>query len=219
MRMEEFTSSARASGGREKAASRTLALGWAAGPALAPLHGFVFSRARSFRRCAGPSLGEFCRRARGFCCGTRRWHGPESSRSPSGVGWLLGVFGISRGTRAGAKIARSRRVRGRASRRRARATATEFCGMAKMLTEFHCERQTCRRRGRARLASDALRRAELAIAQAARPITGWVQWAQRRASMGISLRHSGHFFVVGSGGFSPRFMRATSALTGSTTKK
>src|SRR5579864_7793691 len=54
---------------------------------------------------------------------------------------------------------------------------------------------------------------------AARILTGWVQCEHRRASMGISLRHSGHFLVVGSGGFSPRFMRATSALTGRTTRK
>ena len=54
---------------------------------------------------------------------------------------------------------------------------------------------------------------------AALPNTGWVQCEQRRASIGISLRHSGHFLVVGSGGVSPRFMRATSAFTGTTTKK
>jgi hypothetical protein len=46
-----------------------------------------------------------------------------------------------------------------------------------------------------------------------------VQCEHRFASIGISLKHSGHFFVVGSGGFSPRFMRATSAFTGVTTKK
>src|SRR5207249_3648006 len=45
-----------------------------------------------------------------------------------------------------------------------------------------------------------------------------VQKAQRRASMGISLRHSGHFLVVGSIGGCLR-ARETSALTGVTTKK
>lgn len=37
--------------------------------------------------------------------------------------------------------------------------------------------------------------------------------------MGISLRHSGHFLVVGSGGVAFLFMRATKAFTGVTTKK
>ncbi len=46
-----------------------------------------------------------------------------------------------------------------------------------------------------------------------------VQKAQRRASMGISLRHSGHFFVVGSAGAGALRIRETSALTGVTTKK
>ncbi len=46
-----------------------------------------------------------------------------------------------------------------------------------------------------------------------------VQNAQRRAAMGTSLRHSGHFFVVGSGGASPRFLLATIALRGTTIKK
>src|SRR4029077_14121845 len=68
---------------------------------------------------------------------------------------------------------------------------------------------------RAESAGDLLAR----LSHAARPITGCVQCAQRRASMGISLRHSGHFLVVGSGGFSPLCMRATSAFTGVTTKK
>jgi hypothetical protein len=54
---------------------------------------------------------------------------------------------------------------------------------------------------------------------AALPNTGCVQCEHRRASIGISLRHSGHFLVVGSGGFSPRCMRAINVLTGSTTKK
>ena len=43
------------------------------------------------------------------------------------------------------------------------------------------------------------------------------QWAQRRAAMGISLRHSGHFLVVGSAGGS-WCTRAIRALIGSTTK-
>jgi hypothetical protein len=47
---------------------------------------------------------------------------------------------------------------------------------------------------------------------------GWAQKAQRRAARGISLRHSGHFFVVGSAGGSLR-ERAIKALTGVTTKK
>ena len=42
--------------------------------------------------------------------------------------------------------------------------------------------------------------------------------AQRFAPTGISLRHSVHFFVVGSAGGSLR-ERSTSALIGSTTKK
>jgi len=46
-----------------------------------------------------------------------------------------------------------------------------------------------------------------------------VQKAQRRAAIGTSLRHSGHFFVVGSGAASPRRSRAIRLLTGSTTKK
>ena len=55
--------------------------------------------------------------------------------------------------------------------------------------------------------------------QAALPITGWAQKAQRRASMGISLRHSGHFFVVGSAGAAALRVRAMRALMGVTTKK
>ncbi len=43
----------------------------------------------------------------------------------------------------------------------------------------------------------------LAPAWTADCCTGWVQWAQRRASMGISLRHSGHFLVLGCTGLSP----------------
>ena len=46
-----------------------------------------------------------------------------------------------------------------------------------------------------------------------------MQKAHRRAATGISLRHSGHFFVVGSGGASPRFRRAVSAFTGTMTRK
>jgi hypothetical protein len=46
-----------------------------------------------------------------------------------------------------------------------------------------------------------------------------VQKAHRRAAMGMSLRHSGHFFVVGSGAASPRRIRAKSLLTGRTIKK
>ena len=46
-----------------------------------------------------------------------------------------------------------------------------------------------------------------------------VQKAQRRAAIGTSLRHSGHFFVVGSGGASPRLKRAISVFTGTITKK
>src|SRR5690349_2302224 len=50
--------------------------------------------------------------------------------------------------------------------------------------------------------------------------SGLVQKAQRLAAMGTSLRHSGHFFVVGSGGGpSPRRMRAITAFTGTMTKK
>ena len=59
----------------------------------------------------------------------------------------------------------------------------------------------------------------LRFAYAALLTCGWAQWAQRRASMGISLRHSVHFFVVGSAGAGSLRMRATSALTGVTTKK
>src|SRR5882724_8565521 len=55
--------------------------------------------------------------------------------------------------------------------------------------------------------------------QAAFPRTGWVQKPQRRASIGISLRHSGHFLVVGSAGAGALCTRAISALIGVTTKK
>jgi hypothetical protein len=46
-----------------------------------------------------------------------------------------------------------------------------------------------------------------------------VQKAQRRAAIGTSPKHSGHFFVVGSAGASPRRRRAVSAFIGATTKK
>jgi hypothetical protein len=54
---------------------------------------------------------------------------------------------------------------------------------------------------------------------AALPRTGCVQCAQRLASIGISLRHSGHFLVVGSAGGGSFFIRAINQLTGTTTKK
>src|SRR5260370_5928634 len=46
-----------------------------------------------------------------------------------------------------------------------------------------------------------------------------VQKAHLRAWMGISLRHSGHFLVVGSGGISPRLSRARKVFVGTTIKK
>src|SRR6478672_8220347 len=46
-----------------------------------------------------------------------------------------------------------------------------------------------------------------------------VQKAHRRAAIGTSLRHSGHFLVVGSGAASPRRIRAISVFIGSTMKK
>src|SRR6185312_4296705 len=46
-----------------------------------------------------------------------------------------------------------------------------------------------------------------------------VQNLQRRAAIGTSLKHSGHFFVVGSGGVSPRRTRASRVFIGRTTKK
>src|SRR5580692_1207945 len=49
--------------------------------------------------------------------------------------------------------------------------------------------------------------------------TGCAQCAQRLASMGISLRHSGHFLVVGSAGAGALRIRATRRFTGVTTKK
>jgi hypothetical protein len=45
-----------------------------------------------------------------------------------------------------------------------------------------------------------------------------VQNAQRFAASGISLRHSGHFFVVGSAGGGSFLARAIMAFTGTTTK-
>src|SRR5579863_1680992 len=49
--------------------------------------------------------------------------------------------------------------------------------------------------------------------------TGCAQCAQRLASIGISLRHSGHFFVVGSAGAGALRIRAIRRFTGVTTKK
>lgn len=45
--------------------------------------------------------------------------------------------------------------------------------------------------------------------------TGWAQNAHRFADTGISLWHSGHFFLSGKACFSKRFI---SVFTGSTTK-
>src|SRR4029077_13834090 len=75
------------------------------------------------------------------------------------------------------------------------------------------------------LAPEPPRRGRLGLrgsgpSHAALPIgTGCEQCAHRRASMGISLRHSGHFLVVGSAGTGSFRMRATRAFTGVTTKK
>jgi hypothetical protein len=46
-----------------------------------------------------------------------------------------------------------------------------------------------------------------------------VQNAHRFAAIGIELKHSGQFLVVGSGGASPRRKRAITVFTGNTTKK
>src|ERR1051326_3487257 len=46
-----------------------------------------------------------------------------------------------------------------------------------------------------------------------------VQNAQRRAPIGISLRHSGHFLLAGSGGTALRAARAFQAFIGATIKK
>jgi hypothetical protein len=45
------------------------------------------------------------------------------------------------------------------------------------------------------------------------------QNAQRRAAMGISLRHSGHFLLVGSAGIALRAARAFQAFIGAIIKK
>jgi hypothetical protein len=45
-----------------------------------------------------------------------------------------------------------------------------------------------------------------------------VQWAHRRAAMGMVLKHSGHVFVVGSGTGSPRRNLAVMVFTGTMTK-
>src|SRR5580704_5036520 len=67
---------------------------------------------------------------------------------------------------------------------------------------------------------ETLRATSLQFCYAAMPSgTGWAQWAQRLASMGISLRHSGHFLVVGSAGAGALRIRATNRFTGVTTKK
>src|ERR1051326_3157870 len=58
-----------------------------------------------------------------------------------------------------------------------------------------------------------------AIVRALSLTKGEVQNAQRRAAIGTSLRHSGHFFVVGSGATSPRRIRARIVFIGSTIKK
>src|SRR5690349_16561832 len=50
-------------------------------------------------------------------------------------------------------------------------------------------------------------------------VSGEVQKAQRRAAIATSLRHSGHFLLVGSGAASPRRIRARSVFIGSTMKK
>src|SRR5437762_719495 len=73
----------------------------------------------------------------------------------------------------------------------------------------------------AKLAETQRRRRGDAEPRSAEPAqtSGDVQKAQRRAAIATSLRHSGHFLVVGSGGASPRRIRATIVFTGSTTKK
>src|SRR6185312_16335522 len=48
---------------------------------------------------------------------------------------------------------------------------------------------------------------------------GCVQWAQRRASMGISLRHSLHFLLVGSAGAGAFAILAIRAFSGVITRK
>jgi hypothetical protein len=49
--------------------------------------------------------------------------------------------------------------------------------------------------------------------------TTLVQNAQRRAAMGISLRHSGHFLLLGSAGMALRAARAFQAFMGAIIKK
>lgn len=46
-----------------------------------------------------------------------------------------------------------------------------------------------------------------------------VQYAQRRAPIGISLRHSGHFCVTGAAGASFGFIRSVTAFMGMTITK
>src|SRR6266852_4059615 len=50
-------------------------------------------------------------------------------------------------------------------------------------------------------------------------VTGWVQCAQRFASIGISILHSGHFLVVGSAWAGALRVRATKSFTGVITQK
>ncbi len=57
------------------------------------------------------------------------------------------------------------------------------------------------------------------VAIASLSICGWPQNAQRDAAIGISLRHSGHFLLVGSAGVSCFLMRSSRVFMGSTTKK
>src|SRR5271166_327054 len=67
--------------------------------------------------------------------------------------------------------------------------------------------------------SNGVQTIEAEARYAALPIIGCVQCAHRFASIGISLRHSGHFFVVGAAAGSSLCIRATSQFTGITTKK
>ena len=87
-----------------------------------------------------------------------------------------------------------------------------------------------RRCARDRYAPALLRPARLDVEPTGRPYptirlgpvasaNGCAQNAQRRAAIGTSLRHSGHFFVVGSAGASPLRRLAASAFMGATTKK
>src|SRR6266576_6091352 len=86
-----------------------------------------------------------------------------------------------------------------------------------MLPDMSCLWRVGRPRPTGRARRPSLHRTML---QAARPTgTGWAQCAQRLASIGISLRHSGHFLVVTGGVGSSLCMRARRALTGVTTKK